>query len=77
MSFARFLNGALKYRKEIKQGLVKQLQEINKDPKVRFSHATCWSNIFQGFWKMLTLILARLGLYDAATVYAILQKFSG
>ena len=36
MSFARFLNGALKYRNEIKPTMVKQLAEINKNPKVSF-----------------------------------------
>ena len=36
MSFARFLTGALKYKREIKPRLVKELAEINKNPKVRF-----------------------------------------
>ena len=36
MSFARFLNGALRYKNEIKPKMMKELAEINQNPKVSF-----------------------------------------
>ena len=36
MSFARFLNGALRYKNEIKPKMMKELAEVNKNPKVSF-----------------------------------------
>ncbi len=35
MSFTKFLKGALKYRHEVKPIIAKELDAINKDPKVK------------------------------------------